>query len=178
MGKLEKFHVKIVKSGFWKSGYHGNGLIGMGIINTPLSSPINFNKPPNFVAVAVFVVKIWIFEISTGTLCSPPPFPYKIGLNIREKVLFILEPKMQGETQEERRVLRKSEGYVWQKGRVLGMGGKGTAPFSFGIWLIAILFHQKMCFFISKVPIDKNKNYGARKLLWEQFYSYCIWLSI
>ena len=50
MGKLEtkmhfkKFHVKIVKSGFWKSGCHDNGLIGKGIINTLLSFPINFMK--------------------------------------------------------------------------------------------------------------------------------------
>ena len=50
MGKFEikmhfkKFHVKIVKNGFWKSGCYGNGLIGMGIINTPLSSLINFMK--------------------------------------------------------------------------------------------------------------------------------------
>ena len=40
VGKLEieihfkKSYVKIVKSGFWKSGCHGNGLIGTGIINT------------------------------------------------------------------------------------------------------------------------------------------------
>ena len=46
MGKFEikmhfkKFHVKIVKSGFWKSGCHGNGLIGTG----PLSSRINLMK--------------------------------------------------------------------------------------------------------------------------------------
>ena len=50
MGKFEikmhfkKFHVKIVKSGFRESGCHGHGLIGMGIINAPLSSPINFMK--------------------------------------------------------------------------------------------------------------------------------------
>ena len=50
MGKFEiimhfkKFHVKIVKSGPWKSGCHGNDLIGAGIINAPLSSPINFMK--------------------------------------------------------------------------------------------------------------------------------------
>ena len=41
---FKKFHVKIVKSGFWKSGCHGNGLNGMGIINTALSSPINLMK--------------------------------------------------------------------------------------------------------------------------------------
>ena len=50
MGKFEikmhykRFHVKIVKSGIWKSGCHGNTLIGMGIINARLSSPINFMK--------------------------------------------------------------------------------------------------------------------------------------
>ena len=50
LGKLEikmhfkKFYVKIVKSGFKKSGYHGNSLIGMSLINTPLSSTINFKK--------------------------------------------------------------------------------------------------------------------------------------
>ena len=50
MGKFEikmhfkKFHGKIVKSGFWKSGCHGNVLIGTRIINTLLSSPINFMK--------------------------------------------------------------------------------------------------------------------------------------
>ena len=71
---FKKFHVKIVKSGFWKSGCHGNGLIGTGIINAPLSFSDKFNeKSPNFVAAAVFVAKIRIFEISAGTLCPPPP---------------------------------------------------------------------------------------------------------
>ena len=41
---FKKFHVKIIKSVFWKSGCHGNSLIGMGLINTPLSSSINFMK--------------------------------------------------------------------------------------------------------------------------------------
>ena len=41
---FKKFHVKIVKSGFLKSCCHGNSLIGTGIINTPLCSPINFMK--------------------------------------------------------------------------------------------------------------------------------------
>ena len=74
---FKKLHVKILKSGFRKSGCHGNSLIGAGLINTPLFSAINFNeKSPNFVAVAVFVSKIRIFEISAGTLCpSPPPPP-------------------------------------------------------------------------------------------------------
>ena len=74
MGKFEikmhfkKFHVKIVKTGFRKSGCHGNGLIVVsGIINAPLSFPINFMKSHQiFVAVAVFVAKIRIFEISAG----------------------------------------------------------------------------------------------------------------
>ena len=50
MGKLEikmhfkKFYVQIVKSGFWKSGCHGNGLTDTGLLNTPLCSPINLMK--------------------------------------------------------------------------------------------------------------------------------------
>ena len=50
MGKPEiemhfkTFYVKIVKSWFWKSGCHGDGLIGTGLINTPLCLPINFMK--------------------------------------------------------------------------------------------------------------------------------------
>ena len=41
---FKKFRVKILKSGFRKNVCHGNGLIGLGLINTPLSSPINFMK--------------------------------------------------------------------------------------------------------------------------------------
>ena len=32
-----------------------------------------YEKSPNFVAVAVFVAKIQIFEISAGTFCPPLP---------------------------------------------------------------------------------------------------------
>ena len=83
MGKRErkmqfkKFYVKIVESGFWKSGCHGNGWIGTDLINTPNKS---YEKSPNFVAVAVLVAKIRIFEISAGTLCPPSPLLCKIGL--------------------------------------------------------------------------------------------------
>ena len=70
---FKKFYVKIVKSGFWKSGCHGNSLIGTGLINTLIVFPDKFyEKSPNFVAVAEFVAKILIFEISAGTLCHPP----------------------------------------------------------------------------------------------------------
>ena len=73
---FKKLYVKIVKSGFGESGCHGNGLIGTGLV-----FPDKFyEKSPNCVAVAVFVAKIRIFEISMGTLC-PPPFPCKIGLS-------------------------------------------------------------------------------------------------
>ena len=34
-----------------------------------------YYKSPNFIAVAVFIAKIQIFEISVGTLCPPPPPP-------------------------------------------------------------------------------------------------------
>ena len=41
---FKKFYVKIVKSEFSKSSCRGNDFIGTGLINTPLSSPINFMK--------------------------------------------------------------------------------------------------------------------------------------
>ena len=81
---FKKFHVKIVKSGFWKSGCHGNDLIGTGIINTPLASPINFMKLLNFVAVAVVVFEdtnLWNYREHF----VPPPPRLK---NICEKLCF------------------------------------------------------------------------------------------
>ena len=68
--RIKKFYVRIFKSGFWKSGCHGNGLIGMDLVNVhTIVFPDKFyEKSSNFIAVhvAVFVVKIQIFEISAG----------------------------------------------------------------------------------------------------------------
>ena len=84
MGKLElkmhfkKFYVKIVKSGF---NWYGSNQ------HTIVIPDKFYEKLANFVAVAVLVAKIRIFEISAGTLClPPPPHPSKTGLKQRHYV--------------------------------------------------------------------------------------------
>ena len=60
-------YVKIVKTAFENS----NGLIGTGLINTPLSSSINFMKSHQMsLMTAIFVAKI-------RALCPPPRFNYR-----------------------------------------------------------------------------------------------------
>ena len=71
---FKQIYVKIVKTVFEKSSCHGNGLIGASFCFVFLDR--FYEKTPNFVAVAVLVAKIRIFEISAGTLCL---LPCKIG---------------------------------------------------------------------------------------------------
>ena len=69
--------MKIVKWVF-KNGYHGNGLIGTGPNQHPIFLLDKFNEQsPNFVAVAAFIARKRIFEISVGTFYLPPPHPVK-----------------------------------------------------------------------------------------------------
>ena len=61
---FKQIYVKIAKTSF-ESGCHCNSLTGT--VHTQLSK--FYEKSPNFVAVAAFVAKIRIFEISAGTSC-------------------------------------------------------------------------------------------------------------
>ena len=69
---FEKFHVKIVKSGFWKSGSRGNGLNWYRYNqHTIVFSDKFYEKSPNFAAVAVLVVMIQSLKLAS----VPPPLP-------------------------------------------------------------------------------------------------------
>ena len=68
---FKQIYVKIVKTAFEKTGCHGNGRHWYGFNQHIVFLDKFYEKSPNFVAVAVFVVKILIFEFSTSTLCLP-----------------------------------------------------------------------------------------------------------
>ena len=73
---FKKFHVKIVNSGFWKSGSRGNGLNWYGYNqHTIVFSDKFYEKSPNFVAVAVLVAMIQSLKLAFVPPPAPPPSP-------------------------------------------------------------------------------------------------------